>query len=201
MDNRQAVLHNDITLNTEQFLFNKFQRLEAQYKLDVDIAFQSRINLITAGYAWMTKCVQRANYASFGASLNTHPIYRHYDPSERRKWCETIGMIKKVYENWDDIYRYLNHPAITHIHMKELSIRQLSRLTTWDDVLKYNDDHAPRAPRRRQRPLYPRAFITEITQHIQQNTTILHDIDFEEEQIKMIGRDISNELLRIAANR
>ena len=126
MDNRQAILHNATTRNTERFLFNQFQRLEAQMKRDVDIAFQSRINFIVAGYAWMTKCVQRANYASFGASLNTHPIYRQYNPSERRKWCETIGMIEMVYKNWDDIYRYLNHPAITNIDMKDLRIRQLS---------------------------------------------------------------------------
>ena len=201
MDNRRAVLNNATSQNTEQVLFNEFRRLEAQYKLDVEIAFQSRINLIMAGYAWMTKCLQRANYSSFGASLNTHPIYRHYDPSERKRWCITIGMIKKIYENWDDIYQNLNHPAIIYIDMKELSIRQLSRLTKWTDVLKYNDDHAPRAPRQRQRPLYPRAFITDVTQHILQNTTILHDLDFDEEQIKMIGRDISNELLRIARNR
>ncbi len=94
-----------------------------------------------------------------------------------------MELIKKVYENWDKIANNLIHPAIGNIDVSELSVRQLAGLIEWPDVIKFNDDHGPRVRRQRPRPLYPNNIIDEIVGHIEQNTTLLHDIDFDENQI------------------
>lgn len=192
---------NATTRRTEADLFRHFQLLNTRYEENLDIKFRLTMEMITTGYAWMKTCLQRSNYASFGASLNTHPIYQTYDPTIRRGWCTQIQIIKKVYENWEKITGNLIHPHITNVDIRELSIRQLSRLVEWPDVVKYNAEHGPRVPRQQQRRLYPNNIINEIASHIDQNTTFLYDVDFDENQIKMLGKDISNALIRIAANR
>ena len=92
-----------------------------------------------------------------------------------------MTLIKKVYENWDDISTNLSHSAIRNIDVCDLSLRQLSGLINWPDVVKFNAEHGPRAPRQRIRPLYANGIINEIVGHIEQNTTILHDVDYDEE--------------------
>lgn len=190
------------TRKTEAALYNEFLQLEGQNARLDDLKFSILIHTLTTGYAWRQKCMERnVAYRSFGAALNTHPLYRNMDGTEKQRLCRKMAIVKKVYENWDDISTNLSHPAIRNIDVCNLSLRQLSGLIEWRDVVKFNAEHGPRAPRQRTRPLYPNAIINEIVGHIEQNTTLLHDVDFDEEQIKMIGRDISNALLRIAANR
>ena len=72
----------------------------------------------------------------------------------------------------------------------------MSRLDLWENVVKYNDDHGPRV--RRGRVIFSEQIIHQIASHIHQNTTLLHDVDYNADQIKMIGRDLADALLLLA---
>jgi hypothetical protein len=196
---RMTLLNNEVGRG-EQTLYNNYRILIARNDANREQHFHERMETVVAGYAWMTSCMSRGHYLSFGASLNTHPLYRNVHGDVKKKWCRQISEIKVVFENWDTLRTHFLHPGITNVNIMDLSIRQMSRLIKWEDVVKFNDEHGPRAPRRPVRRLFTGQLVNETALHIIQNTTLFNDTDRDAEQFRLFCNDLSGALQRFAAN-
>ena len=106
-----------------------------------------------------------------------------------------MRLIKKIFLNWETIVHNVTHQSMVYVDVRRFSLYQLSRSCSFTWVKNYNKSHAPKNGRRTER-IYTYQMIDDVVNNIAGATgTILSSVDGDEEQIKMIGKDITNALL------
>ena len=82
-----------------------------------------------------------------------------------------------------------------YVDVRKFSLADLSEAVNFPWVKDYNDRHKPRQPRQRKpQPEYPRSFITSILGSID-DSGILDLVNHDEEQVKLIGKELLNGML------
>ena len=112
-----------------------------------------------------------------------------------------IRLIKKIYEKWDMIVHNVTHQSMIFVDVRRFSLYQLSRSCSFSWVKQYNRNHAPKDTRRPDK-IYTNQMVDDIINNVAGATErVLDVVDGDEEQIKLIGKDITHLLLLKANHR
>ena len=103
-----------------------------------------------------------------------------------------------IYENWDQIVINCTRHDMTYVDVRRMSLYQLSRAHVPGWVVRFNDDHKPKTTRRTEKE-YSQAMVDSVINNDPGSTQrILDQVDNDEEQLKLYGRDFINALIRKA---
>ena len=146
------------------------------------------VQKLVTGYSLYVKATRRSLGTSFGPAMNNVPVYMAMTEEERKRLCRNVNEIKRVWQKWPDIVINLTHPAMIYVDVRRFSITALESSKDFNWVMKYNISHGPN----KGRPVDPAPqFSTQKIDNILtsiDNTGILDDINYDEEQIKLIGK-------------
>ena len=120
--------------------------------------------------------------------MNDFPFYMAMTQPQRTKLCRYVNQIKRVFQKWPDIVNNLTHAAMIHVDVRRFSISALESSKDFNWVMNYNLSHGPNLGRP---PPPVSQFSTQKIDNILRNierTGILDDVNYDEEQIKLIGK-------------
>ena len=175
---------------SERLICREYHRLNDIENQHLDQMWQVTLNRITTGVALYYSATRRAGLTSFGPSMAGEPEYFALPQRERTKLCKNINRLKRIHERWETIAHNLTNPTILHIDVRRMSVIMLEKSINFDWVREKNEAQNPNRTRRAPViPHYPAHMIDVIFNAIQ-NTGILDIIQHDDEQIKLIGRDL-----------
>ena len=187
---------------SEGTLLDQFCRLlPAVEESALDDLFLNTIERITVGYAWLKRALERSGKKTFLPAVRHLPEWRGLSTPVQKIVHRNIRLIKKIYEKWDMIVHNVTHQSMIFVDVRRFSLYQLSRSCSFSWVKQYNRNHAPKDTRRPDK-IYTNQMVDDIINNVAGATErVLDVVDGDEEQIKLIGKDITHLLLLKADQR
>ena len=185
----------------ENGLRQEIDLLDALENGHLDNIWQSTTQKLIAGVSLYQKATARAGLNSFGSSLTGVPWYNTLDERERSRLCRRVNQMKRIWDAWPDIIENLTRPSILYIDVRSFSMDKLEKAINYDWVKDRNASNNPEKIKKKDPVLrgYPQQMITDIMAAI--NTTgILQVINHDEEQVKLILKDIKEGISDLKPN-
>lgn len=188
-----------MTNNTGRDMLYTHRRLVSFIDNLHDDKWNATIRTILNGQSLYEMVTQQTGFISFGRGLQYYPELADLSAPEKKILCKTISIIKGIYERWNTIVTNLTHTDMKNVDPRTFSIYELAQAHLFPWVVKYNEAHALKEPKKRKRksePTYSSEDLRGVVNAIQ-STGILAKFNNDPEQIKLLGNDIINELLRL----
>ena len=165
----------------------------------LDALFHNIVQRVTIGYAWLMRALERSRKKTFLPAVRHSREWRQLPTPVQKVVHRNIRLIKKIYEKWDTIVHNVTQQSMIYVDVRRFSLYQLSRSCSFTWVKQYNKNHAPKDTRRPDK-IYTNQMVDDIVHNVAGATErVLDAVDGDEDQIKMIGKDITN-LLLVKAN-
>ena len=185
---RQQSIEDMVRYRQEDALSNELESVINFEEEHLDDLWRVTVQKLVTGYSLYTKATRRSLGTSFGPAMNDVPMYMAMTPEQRKKLCRDVNEIKRVFQKWTDIINNLTHPAMIYVDVRSFSISALENSKDFNWVMNYNISHGPKRGRpARPVPQFSMQKIEGILTDIE-NSGILNDINYDEEQIRLIGK-------------
>ena len=181
---------------SEGTLLDQFCRLLPSVEESaLDAMFHNTVQRITVGYAWFKRALERSGKKTFLPAVKHLREWRQLSTPVQNIVHRNMRLIKKIYEKWDTIVHNVTHQSMIYVDVRRFSLYQLSRSCSFTWLKRYNKNHAPRDTRRPDK-IYTNEMVDDIVNNVAGATErALDAVDGDEDQIKLIGKDITNLLL------
>ena len=192
---RQHSVENMVLYRQEDALSDEFESVINFEQEHLDDMWRVTVQKLVTGYSLYIKATRRSLLTSFGPAMNNVPVYMAMTEEERKRLCRDVNQIKRVWQQWPNIINNLTHPAMIYVDVRRFSISALESSKDFDWVMNYNISHGPKQGRPADpAPHFSSQKINTILSSID-NTGILNDINFDDEQIKLIGKALLKGML------
>ncbi len=116
----------------------------------------------------------------------------------QKKLQKHITYVSKIYKDWYKIVSNCTNPLFINVDVRQFSLYQLYRARSIKWVDDWNTMHSENRPPPTEKE-YPYYMINNMLDNVDGSTiALLNYVNRDKEQIKLIGRDITNGLLRRA---
>ena len=159
--------------------------------------FYKTCETVVTGYAWLNKVYLRTGRKTFLPAMRYVPEYHRLSELEQTELHTRSAQVKHIYEHWDEIVSNCMNSSMTHIDVRRMNLYQLSRASDKNWLTRHNDSQKPKVKRRIDR-VYTNLMIQTLADNC---VDIMRVINNDEEQIRLIGRDLANALLKRAENK
>ena len=169
----------------------------------LDQQFTNTCDIITVGYAIFVSALRVTGRRTFIPAMRRFQSFQALPAPIKDEINDLMRLITRIMKHYDLIVFNITRPSMQYLDVRRLSIEQISRCMNdkWAD--DYNILHMPKELRRHERHdrEYPQYMIDEVVENIPGSTErVLDRVDNNEEQIKLIGKDITKALLVKARN-
>ena len=159
------------------------------------------VQRVTIRYAWLMRALERSRKKTFLPAVRHSREWRQLPTPVQKVVHRNSRLIKKIYEKWDTIVHNVTQQSMIYVDVRRFSLYQLSRSCSFTWVKQYNKNHAPKDTRRPDK-IYTYQMVVDIVHNVAGAIErVLDAVDGDEDQVKMIGKDITNLLLLKADQR
>ena len=186
--------------HTNQQLHNLFtHRFVQKEETRLDRLFNSTLQLVVHGKAYITNSLENTNYKYFKAWAKNQQQFRHLSKKEFDHFCCKVNEANNVFDSWDLIVSNLTDYRMFYIDARRFSVRQfyLAKDISW--CLTTNDHLRSKCGRNGDnnvRP-YPEDKYNQILQFIQ-GSGILDDVGNDPQIAAAIGGRLQRDITRRA---
>ena len=186
--------------HTNRQLHNLFtHRFVQKEETRLDRLFNSTLQLIVHGKAYISNSLENTNYTYFKAWAKNQPQFRHLSKQELNHFCRKVNEANNVFDSWDLIVSNLTDYRMTFIDARRFSVRQfyLAKDISW--CLTTNDHLRTKGGRNADNNVlpYPEEKYNEILQFIEASG-ILDDIGNDPKIAAAIGGRLQSDITRRA---
>lgn len=190
----EEILNGGFTNNDLQHMF--FQRLTQQEDIRLHNLFKLTLRKIVYGKAYKDSCIQNTPYKTFGWWVRSQDQFSYMTHAQIKKFCDQINEVDLVYKDWDKIVRNLTDPRMIHCDARKFSVHQFYRARDLGWCLNHNEILRNRG-HLVDEPLYAENKYRNIMLFIS-NSGILDDINYDDQQISMLGRRLQIDMQRMS---
>ena len=107
--------------------------------------------------------------------------------------------ITSIVKYWPKIVEYCTHHTMIHLDIRSFSLNKLSRCSSWKFVDDENNRMGGNPPKRPEKRNYEIELVDDVIDNVPGSTQrILDLVENDKKQIKLIGKDLTDLLLRRA---
>ena len=176
-------------------LIDRLAELIPEQQELLDEQFVNTCNLITVGYAMFLKALQITGRTTFRPAMRRFPTFQALTDPVKKKIYDIMIHIKHIMKYYDRIVFNITRPTMQYLDVRRLSVEQISRCSNEKWANDYNKLHMPKELRRHDKE-YFQYQIDDIIANVPGSTNrLLEAVYNNEEQIQLIGKDITKALL------
>ena len=164
----------------------------------VNLSFATNCEIVASGYAWLQKVYLLTGTRSYVPAMRRWGPYQQLSQSRKEACDKRAKQVVRIYENWEKICTLACRSDLIYVKVKRFSLYQLSRACEKRYMERQNELHMP-PELRRVESQYPIDMVHEMINDAASNR-LLELVNYDKQQIKLIIKDITNELLNRASN-
>ena len=177
--------------------FHSFTRIRERH---LDRVFNSTMKIVYAGHAWATKAISRTSCVTFKPAMRKNEAFQRLPETRKEEIYEEQKHIRSIVRHWDKIVYNCNLPEMIHFDIKGLPLWKIARCSKLSFVQDENSAMGGNTvPRRPVKRTYEIEMVDDMINNVPGSTQrLLDQVNNDKKQIKLIGKDVTDLLLRRA---